>query len=286
MQLAEYVKLMRIDKPIGSLLLLWPTLTSLWIASDGTPKINLIVIFVLGTFIMRSAGCVINDYADRNFDGLVERTRTRPLATGTVSSREALILFISLCACGAILLLFLNNLTRILALFALFVAILYPFAKRWTQLPQGILGIAFSWGIPMAWTASTGSLTTIPWIFFSTCLVWIIAYDTLYAMVDKEDDELIGVKSSALLFGERTHFIVGFLQGITILGFCVLGWALDYGSLYLLGILGCLALFIYQHKLISTKNRENYFKAFLNNNWVGLSLFAGTIMETTNWSIF
>ena len=286
MQLAEYAKLMRIDKPIGSLLLLWPTLTSLWIASDGTPKINLIVIFVLGTFIMRSAGCVINDYADRNFDGLVERTRTRPLATGTVSSREALILFISLCACGAILLLFLNNLTRILALFALFVAILYPFAKRWTQLPQGILGIAFSWGIPMAWTASTGSLTTIPWIFFSTCLVWIIAYDTLYAMVDKEDDELIGVKSSALLFGERTHFIVGFLQGITILGFCLLGWALDYGSLYLLGILGCVVLFIYQHKLISTKNRENYFKAFLNNNWVGLSLFAGTIMETTNWSIF
>jgi 4-hydroxybenzoate polyprenyltransferase len=166
------------------------------------------------------------------------------------------------------------------------VAILYPFAKRWTQLPQGILGIAFSWGIPMAWAASTGSLTTIPWIFFSTCLVWIIAYDTLYAMVDKEDDELIGVKSSALLFGERTHFIVGFLQGITILGFCVLGWALDYGSLYLLGILGCVVLFIYQHKLISTKNRENYFKAFLNNNWVGLSLFAGTIMETTNWSIF
>ena len=286
MQLAEYAKLMRIDKPIGSLLLLWPTLTSLWIASDGAPKINLIVIFVLGTFIMRSAGCVINDYADRNFDGLVERTRTRPLATGTVSSREALILFITLCACGAILLLFLNNLTRILALFALFVAILYPFAKRWTQLPQGILGIAFSWGIPMAWAASTGSLTTIPWIFFSTCLVWIIAYDTLYAMVDKEDDELIGVKSSALLFGERTHFIVGFLQGITILGFCVLGWALDYGSLYLLGILGCVVLFIYQHKLISTKNRENYFEAFLNNNWVGLSLFAGTIMETTNWSIF
>ena len=285
MQLAEYAKLMRIDKPIGSLLLLWPTLTSLWIASDGTPEVNLIVIFVLGTFIMRSAGCVINDYADRNFDGLVERTKTRPLATGTVSSREALILFISLCACGAILLLFLNNLTRILALFALFVAILYPFAKRWTQLPQGILGIAFSWGIPMAWTASTGSLATIPWIFFSTCLVWIIAYDTLYAMVDREDDELIGVKSSALLFGERTHFIIGLLQGITILGFCVLGWALDYGSLYLLGVLGCVFLFIYQHKLISTKIRENYFKAFLNNNWVGLSLFAGTIMETTSWSI-
>ena len=286
MQLNAYAKLMRIDKPIGSLLLLWPTMTSLWIAADGRPKLDLIVIFVLGTFIMRSAGCVINDFADRKFDGLVERTQERPLAIGIISVRAALILFFLLCTCGGTLLIFLNDLTQTLALFALFVAILYPFAKRWTHLPQFILGIAFSWGIPMAWAASTGSLSMIPWIFFSTCLIWIVAYDTLYAMVDREDDRLIGVKSSALFFGEKTHFVVGFLQALTILGFCTLGWKLGYGSSYLLGVLGCLMLFLYQHKLISSKTREDYFRAFLNNNWVGLSLFAGTIMETTDWFIF
>jgi len=286
MQLNAYAKLMRIDKPIGSLLLLWPTMTSLWIAADGRPKLDLIVIFVLGTFIMRSAGCVINDFADRKFDGLVERTQERPLANGIISVRAALILFVLLCTCGGTLLIFLNDLTQMLALFALFVAILYPFAKRWTHLPQFILGIAFSWGIPMAWAASTGSLSMTPWIFFSTCLIWIVAYDTLYAMVDREDDRLIGVKSSALLFAENTHFVVGFLQGLTILGFFILGWVLDYGSSYSLGVLGCFLLFLYQHKLIRSRSREDYFKAFLNNNWVGLSLFAGTIMETSDWSFF
>ncbi len=277
---------MRIDKPIGSLLLLWPTMTSLWIATDGRPEPDLIIIFVLGTFIMRSAGCVINDFADRKFDGRVERTKERPLATGIVNTHEALVLFTLLCACSGTLLIFLNDLTRVLALFALFVAVLYPFLKRWTHLPQVILGVAFSWGIPMAWAASTGSLALIPWILFSTCLIWIIAYDTLYAMVDREDDQLIGVKSSALFFGERTHFVVGLLHSITILGFCMLGWMLGYGISYLLGVFGCLLLFLYQHKLIKTKNRNDYFKAFLNNNWVGLSLFAGTILETTNWSFF
>ena len=286
MQLNAYAKLMRIDKPIGFLLLLWPTMTSLWMAADGRPRLDLIIIFTLGTFIMRSAGCVINDFADRKFDGLVERTQERPLATGIISNRAALILFFLLCVCGGTLLIFLNNLTQTLALFALFVAILYPFTKRWTNLPQFILGIAFSWGIPMAWAASTGSLSTVPWGFFSTCLIWIVAYDTLYAMVDREDDRLIGVKSSALFFGEKTHFVIGFLQGLTILGFLILGWLLDYGSSYILGVLGCFLLFLYQHKLISSRSREDYFKAFLNNNWVGLSLFAGTIMETSDLSFF
>ena len=286
MQLNAYAKLMRIDKPIGFLLLLWPTMTSLWMAADGRPRLDLIIIFTLGTFIMRSAGCVINDFADRKFDGLVKRTQERPLATGIISNRAALILFFLLCVCGGTLLIFLNNLTQTLALFALFVAILYPFTKRWTNLPQFILGIAFSWGIPMAWAASTGSLSTVPWVFFSTCLIWIVAYDTLYAMVDREDDRLIGVKSSALFFGEKTHFVIGFLQGLTILGFLILGWVLDYGSSYILGVLGCFLLFLYQHKLISSRSREDYFKAFLNNNWVGLSLFAGTIMETSDLSFF
>ena len=284
MQITAYTKLMRIDKPIGSLLLLWPTLTALWIASQGQPPIELVIIFILGTFIMRSAGCVINDFADRNFDGEVERTKSRPLPTGEVKPMEAIALFLILSLCGASLLIFLNRFTQLLALLALFVIVLYPFSKRWTHLPQLVLGIAFSWGILMAWSAITNELTLIPLILFSTSIIWIIAYDSLYAMVDREDDLSIGVKSSAILFGNKAHLIIGTLMFFTVLGFYLFGSLLKFGSFYYTGVTLCFLLFIYQLKLISNKDRESYFKAFLNNNWVGLALFAGTVLETAPWT--
>ena len=285
MQFIAYTKLMRIDKPIGSLLLLWPTLTALWIASQGQPPVELVIIFILGTFIMRSAGCVINDFADRNFDGEVERTKSRPLATGEVKPIEAIALFLVLSLCGACLLIFLNRFTQLLAFIALFVIILYPFSKRWTHLPQFILGIAFSWGILMAWSAVTNELSTLPFVLFATSVIWIIAYDSLYAMVDREDDLTIGIKSSAILFGDKAHLIIGTLMSFTVLGFCLFGSLLDFGSFYYIGVMLCSLLFIYQLKLISNRNRENYFKAFLNNNWVGLALFAGTVLETAPWAV-
>ena len=228
MQIIAYTKLMRIDKPIGSLLLLWPTLTALWIASQGEPPIELIVIFILGTFVMRSAGCVINDFADRNFDGEVERTKSRPLPTGEVKPIEAIVLFLVLSLCGAILLIFLNRFTQLLALLALFIIVLYPFSKRWTRLPQLVLGIAFSWGILMAWSAITNELTLIPLVLFSTSIIWIIAYDSLYAMIDREDDLSIGIKSSAILFGNKAHLIIGTLMFFTVLGFCLFGSLLHF----------------------------------------------------------
>ena len=280
MQFIAYMKLMRIDKPIGSLLLLWPTLTALWIASQGQPRLDLVIIFILGTFIMRSAGCVINDFADRDFDGEVERTKSRPLATGEVKPIEAIALFLILSLSGACLLIFLNRFTQLLACIALFVIILYPFSKRWTHLPQFVLGIAFSWGILMAWSAVTNELSTIPLVLFATSVIWIIAYDSLYAMVDREDDLTIGIKSSAILFGNKAHLIIGTLMSLTVLGFCLFGSLLDFGGFYYIGVMLCSLLFIYQLKLISNRNRENYFKAFLNNNWVGLALFAGTVLET------
>ena len=284
MQFIAYTKLMRIDKPIGSLLLLWPTLTALWIASQGQPPLDLVIIFILGTFIMRSAGCVINDFADRNFDGEVERTKSRPLATGEVKPIEAIALFLILSLCGACLLIFLNRFTQLLAFIALFVIILYPFSKRWTHLPQFVLGIAFSWGILMAWSAVTNELSTLPLVLFATSVIWIIAYDSLYAMVDREDDLTIGIKSSAILFGDQAHLIIGILMSLTVLGFCLFGSLLGFGGFYYIGVMLCSLLFIYQLKLISNRNRENYFKAFLNNNWVGLALFAGTVLETAPWA--
>ena len=233
---------------------------------------------------MRSAGCVINDFADRDFDGAVERTKSRPLATGEVKPIEAIALFLILSLCGASLLIFLNRFTQLLACIALFVIILYPFSKRWTHLPQFVLGIAFSWGILMAWSAVTNELSTMPLVLFATSVIWIIAYDSLYAMVDREDDLTIGIKSSAILFGDKAHLIIGTLMSLTVLGFCLFGSLLDFGSFYYIGVMLCSLFFIYQLKLISNRNRENYFKAFLNNNWVGLALFVGTVLETAPWA--
>jgi 4-hydroxybenzoate polyprenyltransferase len=270
---------MRLDKPVGSLLLLWPTLAALCMAADGAPSIVLVIIFTLGTFFMRSAGCVINDYTDRHVDGDVERTKNRPLVTGEISPTTALVLFAGLALAAGLLLLTLNIETQILAIGGLLIAMLYPFMKRWTHLPQAFLGVAFSWGILMAWSATGVGLPPEAWLFFSASVVWIVAYDTMYAMVDREDDIKIGIKSTAILFGTMDRFMIGILQAITITALLLLGQRLEYEHAYFVGVLACLGFFLYQQRLIRRRERGRCLTAFRNNTWVGFSLFAGTVAE-------
>ena len=275
----DYLKLMRLDKPVGSLLLLWPTLAALWMAADGMPPLALIIIFTLGTFLMRSAGCVINDYADRNVDGSVARTSGRPLATGAVGEREALLLFAGLVTGAGILLLFLNRQTQLLAVAGLGVAALYPFMKRWTHLPQTVLGVAFSWGILMAWTATGTGLNSTAFLMFIGSLLWIVAYDTMYAMVDREDDLKIGIKSTAILFGEMDRLMVGILQLSALMAFVLLGLRLGYVHAYYVGVVAAAVLFAYQQYLIRNREPQACFRAFTNNIQVGFALFCGTLAE-------
>ena len=270
---------MRLDRPVGSLLLLWPTLAALWMAAGGIPAWYLILIFALGTFLMRSAGCVINDYADREVDGHVARTKDRPLATGAVSPKEALMLFGVLAGLAGLLVLFLNTETQLLAVGGLVVAATYPFMKRWTYLPQAVLGAAFSWGILMAWTATGTGLTAHAGLMFVGSLMWIVAYDTMYAMVDREDDLKIGVKSTAILFGNLDRLMVGILQAATLMTWWLLGERLDYAHAYFVGLAVCGLLFGYQQYLIRRRDRDGCFRAFLNNMYVGLALFIGTAVE-------
>jgi 4-hydroxybenzoate polyprenyltransferase len=280
-QLQPYLQLMRLDRPVGTLLLLWPTLAALFLAAGGVPPWHLIVIFTVGTFAMRSAGCVVNDYADRSWDRYVKRTSSRPLTSGRVSEREALTLFAVLSALAASLLIFLNPLTRWLALAGFGIAVLYPFLKRWTYLPQVGLGAAFSWGLIMAYASVQNHVPPEAWLLFIASLLWIVAYDTLYAMVDRDDDLQVGIKSTAILFGRADRFMVGVLQGSMLVTLLLLGQYLEMGVFYHLGLTGCLGLFIYQHHLIRDRDREGCFRAFLNNIWVGFSLFAGVALETT-----
>lgn len=281
-----YLELMRLDKPVGTLLLLWPTLAALWMAAEGVPPWHLIVIFSLGTLLMRSAGCVINDYADRHIDGSVERTRHRPLVTGKVTPREALLLFAGLAAGAGLLVLFLNTLTLIVAVAGLGFAALYPFMKRYTYLPQAFLGLAFSWGILMAWTAATGIMAPQAFLMFAGSMVWIVAYDTLYAMVDRDDDLKIGVKSTAILFGSLDRLMVAVLQALAVLAFLLLGQQLGYRGAYFIGVAVCAVLFVYQQFLIRKRKRDACFSAFKNNVWVGFALFSGTVLELglRHWS--
>jgi len=274
-----YVRLMRLDRPVGSLLLLWPTLAALWIASNGLPDPWLIVIFTLGTFLMRSAGCVINDYADRKVDQAVARTKDRPLATGELSALQAMQLFASLIVASAVLLIFLNQYTQRLAVGGLLVAMLYPFLKRWTYLPQVALGAAFSWGILMAWSATGEGLTSQGILMFLASLLWVVAYDTLYAMVDREDDIKAGIKSTAILFGTLDRLMIGVLHVASLWAFLLLGLQLEYANFYYVGLLATAGLFIHQHWIIRDRDRDACFKAFLNNAWVGLALFLGTLAE-------
>ncbi|WP_206099584.1 4-hydroxybenzoate octaprenyltransferase [Rheinheimera riviphila] len=273
----DYRQLMRLDKPIGTYLLLWPTYWALWLASDGIPAIDMLLIFTLGVVLMRAAGCVINDYADRNFDGAVERTKQRPLATGAVSSSEALQLFGLLLALSALLLLFLNWQSAVLALVAVALAASYPFMKRYTHLPQVVLGAAFSWGMVMSFMAIQGQLPLLVWLIYGANLLWTVAYDTFYAMVDKDDDEKIGVKSTARLFGRYALFMIAILQ----LGMlALLEWAGALAGLsqaFYLSLVVALVLFIYQHRL-ARQGRDGCFKAFLNNHYVGLVIFIGVVL--------
>ena len=269
----------RMDKPIGTYLLLWPTYWALWIAQDGIPSLHLLVVFTLGVFIMRSAGCVINDFADRKVDGKVKRTQHRPLVTGAITSTEALTLFFFLLLNALILVLTLQPYTIVLSTVAVFLATIYPFSKRFTQLPQVFLGAAFSWGMIMAFAESLGEIPNVAWMLFAANLTWTVAYDTMYAMVDRDDDLKIGVKSTAILFGVFDKRIILVLQLITLFLLYMVGDILAFGWPYHLSLIGCIGLFSYQQLLISDRNRDKCFRAFLHNHYVGLVMFVGIFIE-------
>ncbi len=273
----QYVALMRLDRPIGIYLLLWPTLWALLIAAKGQADIVISLIFIAGVILMRSAGCVINDYADRDIDPHVARTKNRPLASGVVSSKEALFLFAVLCALALVLVLFLNWLTIQLAVVALLLTILYPFTKRFIHTPQLILGLAFAMAVPMAFSAQLNHVPMLAWGLFTLVVLWTIAYDTLYAMVDRKDDLKIGVKSTAILFGRADKLIVFLLHGIVLAGLVWLGLLEQLHWSYYLGLLGAAVLALYQQYLIRDREASACLKAFLNNHWFGASIFLGIV---------
>ncbi|MGL5673207.1 MAG: 4-hydroxybenzoate octaprenyltransferase [Plesiomonas shigelloides] len=266
---------MRMDRPIGTLLLLWPTLWALWLAAQGQPNWPVLLVFVLGVVVMRAAGCVINDYADRHFDGHVKRTANRPLPSGDVRPSEARWLFVALVALAFVLVLTLNSLTIVLSLVALALAAVYPFMKRFTHLPQLVLGVAFGWSIPMAFAAQMNLLPLSCWLLLLANICWTVAYDTQYAMVDRDDDLRIGIKSTAILFGRFDKLIIGLLQLATLLLLVLVGVLSQLGSLYYWSLLACAALFVYQQQLLKERERDACFQAFLNNNYVGMVLFCG-----------
>ena len=278
-RLFAYAQLMRVDKPVGTLLLLWPTLAALWIAAQGVPPVPILLAFVAGTFVMRAAGCVINDIADRNFDGHVARTQDRPLPEGRVSTTEAFALFAVLLVLAFAIVMTLNTATRLLAGAGVLIAIAYPFLKRWSHLPQVVLGAAFSWGIPMAFTATTGSAPGLAWILFGASVLWIIAYDTQYAMVDRRFDVEIGLKSSAILFANSDRAVIGALQCMAFALFCLVGAQAGFRHAFFAALAVVAALFIYHQWLIRTREENACFKAFRNNVWVGFALFAGAAIE-------
>ena len=272
-KLIAYIQLMRLDRPIGTLLLLWPTLWALFLSVKGIPPFSILMIFILGVIFMRAAGCVINDYADRNIDGQVKRTLNRPLATGRATPKEAKILFIALLACSLVLVLFLNFYAIALSFIGALLTLIYPFMKRYTHLPQLFLGMAFGWSIPMAYGATIGQLPLECWILFIANLVWTVAYDTQYAMVDRDDDLRIGVKSTAILFAQYDNKIITLLQLITLGLLCWLGNLNHFHVSYFLMLGVATLFFIYQCRLIKDRKREDCFKAFLNNNYFGMMVF-------------
>jgi len=274
-----YCRLMRIDKPIGSLLLLWPTYWALWLAGGQIPSLKLLVVFTLGVFFMRAAGCVVNDFADRRVDGHVKRTAHRPLPSGAVTEKESKILFVALVLVSFGLVLTLNAMTIWLSVAALALAWVYPFMKRFTHLPQVVLGMAFGWSIPMAYAAVSESLPLSCWLLFLANICWTVAYDTQYAMVDRDDDLRIGIKSTAILFGRFDKFIIGLLQLATLLLMVWIGYLNQLSGAYYWGILLAGALFIHQQKLIALRERMPCFQAFLNNNYAGLVLFIGIALS-------
>lgn len=278
-RLEVYSQLTRFGRPIGSLLLLWPTLWALWIAGRGSPDPFVVVVFFIGVFLMRGAGCVINDYADREIDGHVKRTRSRPLATGVVSEREALALFVVLGLAAFALVLTMNRLTVYLSLVGVALAALYPFMKRYTHLPQLVLGAAFSWSIPMAFAAEANAVPAVAWWLVAANVSWVVAYDTIYAMVDRDDDLRIGVKSTAILLGTLDRPVVALCHAVALAILWLIGVELQLGGYYDAGLVAAGLFAIYQQWRIKDRDREACFSAFLNNSWFGAAVFAGILLS-------
>ena len=280
-QVRNYAKLMRIDKPIGIWLLLWPVLWALWLAGEGHPDQGLFVVFMLDVFVMRSAGCVLNDYADRKIDPYVERTRTRPIASGAVAPAEALVLFAALGLIAVGLATMLNRQAQLLAIVAAGLTIIYPFIKRYVSIPQFVLGAAFGWAVPMAFAAQTGDTSQLAWLVFGVALIWAVIYDTFYAMVDREDDLKVGVKSTAILFGDVDLFVIAGMQVLMLLGLVFVGLMAGLGFWYFcsLGIAAC--LMAYHLWLARDRQPAGCFAAFLHNHIIGLVVFIGIVLHYT-----
>ncbi|MCF3192484.1 4-hydroxybenzoate octaprenyltransferase [Pseudomonas bubulae] len=275
----DFIQLTRMDKPIGIYLLLWPTLWALWVAAQGVPSLGNLLIFVLGVVLTRAAGCVINDFADRKVDGHVKRTEQRPMASGKISSKEALVFFALLMGISFLLVLCTNAPTIWLSFGALALAATYPFMKRYTYYPQVVLGAAFSWGIPMAFTAETGSLPAAAWLLYIANLLWTVAYDTYYAMTDREDDLKIGVKSTAILFGDADRVIILSLQGLALGCLLLAGSHFELGGWFHLGLLAAAGCFVWEFWYTRDRDPQRCFKAFLHNHWAGLAIFVGIVLD-------
>lgn len=280
-QLKNYVRLMRLDKPIGIWLLLWPTLWALWLAGEGHPDSGLFIVFVLGVVIMRSAGCVLNDFADRNIDPYVERTRTRPIASGAVAPMEALTLFVALSLVAVGLAAMLNRPAQLLAVVGAGLTIIYPFIKRFVSIPQFILGAAFGWAVPMVFAAQTGRTDQLAWLVFGTALIWAVIYDTFYAMVDREDDIKVGVKSTAVLFGELDLFVIGGLQLLMLVALIFIGNMAELSRWYFASVFIAAALMLYHQWLARDRKPAACFDVFLNNHYIGLVIFVGIVLHYT-----
>jgi len=278
-RLRSYLRLIRLDRPIGILLLLWPTLWALWLASSGHVAPGLVAIFVAGTVLMRSAGCAINDYADRNFDRHVKRTRERPVTSGAIAPKEALLVALVLALLSATLILSLNRLTWVLAFAAIAIAASYPYTKRFFAIPQAYLGIAFGFGIPMAFAAVLDRLPPLAWLLLIVNVFWAIAYDTEYAMVDRDDDIAIGIKTAAITFGRLDVAAVMACYALTLAGLYGVGRLAQRGWLFDVGLLAALGIALYHYTLIRSRSREGCFKAFLQNNWFGAVIFAGLALD-------
>jgi len=280
-QLNHYGRLMRIDRPIGIWLLLWPTLWALWVSSEGAPDPWVFTVFVLGALVMRSAGCVMNDFVDRNLDGKVARTRERPLVTGAVAPVEAIVLFLALAMIAIGLVLTLDRLTQLLAVAAAVLTIIYPFCKRYVSAPQLILGMAFAWAVPMAFAAHTGTVPRLAWLMALAVAVWAVAYDTMYAMADRDDDLRAGIRSTAILFGQADVFVIAILQVVLLLALLLVGEVAKLGMWYRLSVLVCALFMLYQFALIRKREPDDCFRAFLNNRHIGATLFAGIVLSYT-----
>ena len=278
-RLEQYALLVRLDRPIGSYLLLWPALWALWIAAKGIPDPLVLFVFVAGVFLMRSAGCAINDYADRDIDAHVARTRNRPLATGKVTPREALTIFMVLSIMSFLLVLLMNRLTIYMSFAGLLLAASYPFMKRYHYMPQVHLGAAFGWAVPMAFTAQANEITSMTWLLFMAAVLWATAYDTMYAMADREDDIKLGVKSTAILFGDADRVIIGFIQALFLLDLVLIGQQAGLGLFYYAALVVAAGLSVYQQFLISTREPALCIRAFLNNNWLGFAVFIGVLLD-------